>query len=69
MRDVKPVESSSPFSETVRSPGLKVMASVGSVGFPVGVLVGARVGFEVGAPTGASVSPVPARRKISGFLC
>jgi hypothetical protein len=40
-----------------------------SVGFPVAVLVGARVGFEVGGPTGANVSPIPARRKISGFLC
>jgi hypothetical protein len=47
-----------------------VGASVGtSIGFPVGVLVSANVGFEVGGPTGASVSPIPARRKISGFLC
>ena len=40
-----------------------------SVGFPVTVLVGARVGFEVGGPTAANVSPIPAKRNISGFLC
>ena len=46
MRDVKPVDSSSPFSETVRSPGLKVIAGVGGVGRLVvtGDLVGLKVG-------------------------
>jgi hypothetical protein len=32
------------------------------------IWMGDTVGFEVGGSTGASVSPIPARRKLSGLL-
>jgi hypothetical protein len=44
MREVKPVDISSPFSETVRSPGLKMISTGGSVGRLVGDFVGNLVG-------------------------
>jgi hypothetical protein len=49
------VDSSSPFSETVRSPGLKVISSVGGVGRLVGTFVGLWVGAFVGGLVGGRV--------------